>query len=86
MSSPGLARVQLQLGLLAQLRPAVRVDPGRHRLGGRAPERGERRDPGVGELLDLRPVEPGDAAEVVDASQYASQSALKSQMPQWSTG
>ena len=63
---PGLARVQLQLGLLAQLRPALGVDPGRHRLGGRAPERGERRDPGGSELLDLRAVDAGDAGEVVD--------------------
>ena len=62
----GLARVQLELGLLAVLRPAVRVDPGRHGLGGRAPELRERRDPGGGELLDLRPVDPGDAREVVD--------------------
>ena len=53
---------------------------------GARPSCGERRDPGGSELLDLRPVDAGDAREVVDASQYASQSALKSQMPQWSTG
>ena len=34
----GLARVQLQLGLLAVLRPRVGVDPGRHRLCRRAAE------------------------------------------------
>ena len=62
----GLARVQLQLGLLAVLRPRVRVDPGRHRLCGRAAELRERRDPGGRELLDLRPVDAGDAGEVVD--------------------
>ena len=63
----GLARVQLELGLLAVLRPGVRVDPGRHWFGGRTAELGKRRDPRVGELLDLGPVDAGDAGEVVDA-------------------
>ena len=62
----GLARVELQLGLLAQLGPGVGGHPGRRGLGRRAPELRERRDPGGGEPLDLRPVEPGDAGEVVD--------------------
>ena len=62
----GLARVQLQLGLLAVLGPRVGVDPGRHGLCGRAAELRERRDPGGRELLDLRPVDAGDAGEVVD--------------------
>ena len=61
-----LVRPELELGLLAVLRPAVRVDAGRHGLGRRAPELGERRDPGRGELLDLAPVDAGDAAQVVD--------------------
>ena len=39
---------------------------GRHGLGRRAPELGERRDPGRGEPLDLAPVDAGDAAQVVD--------------------
>ena len=40
--------------------------PGGHGLGGRAPELRERRDPGRLEPLDLRPVDAGDAGEVVD--------------------
>ncbi len=62
----GLARDELELGLLAVLGPAVGVDAGGHGLGGRAPELRERRDPGRFEPLDLRPVDPGDAREVVD--------------------
>ena len=62
----GLARVELQLGLLAQLRPGVGGNPGRRGLGRRASELRERRDPRGGEPVDLRPVEPGDAGEVVD--------------------
>ena len=46
--------------------PDVHVEPCRHRLLGCARQLRERADPGAGELLDLRPPNPGDAAEVVD--------------------
>ena len=62
----GLARAELELGLLAELRPGVGGIPAGAGSARRAPELRERRDPGGGELLDLRPVEPGDAGEVVD--------------------
>ena len=60
------ARVELELRLLAVLGPAVGVDAGGHGLGWRAPELRERRDPGGFEPLDLRPVDAGNAGEVVD--------------------
>ncbi len=61
-----LAPAELEARLLVQPLPDVHVEPGRHRLLGCARQLRERADPGAGELLDLRPPNPGDAAEVVD--------------------
>ena len=65
----GLAEVELELGLVAdpleRLRPhAVDLEP-----GCLPAERGQRRDPVLGEILGLAPAQPGDEDEVVVVSE-----------------
>ena len=62
-----LARAQLERRLAAELLERVRrpIPAGTRLVPARA-ERGERRDPAALEPLDLPPLDPGDAAEVVD--------------------
>ena len=65
MSAPCSRAQELERRLLADLVERVLRKP-RRRLGGRAPERSERRDAGDGELVDLGAPDARDAREVVD--------------------
>ena len=88
MSSPVLARPELELGLLAQLLPGVgghaRRAPAR---AARAPSAASVVIPALASRSICVAVEPGDAREVVDARPSARRRrGLKSQIRQWSTG